>query len=264
MPAFLTGEALVVYLKLPSDKRTCKDVKAALVAAFSPPEQQSEYLLAFERLTLRDGESPRNFLFELRRLLDLAMPALDAVAREKLLLHHFINGLPADINAAIRISQDCLTSEAALKRAVAWMHVKRAPPGPVAAAADDAARDATITRDATDVTSRLEELERQMMCLRVGGTSADAPQRGAVAAVTPARPKQQASSGRYSFAPHSDGDRTGVPRGPQCFLCMGFGHLARQCANNSLRIANGAQQGRVQHQGNGRGAAAFRGTAGRF
>ena len=73
MPAFLTGEALVVYLEMPSDQRTCNDVKAALAAAFSPPEQQSEYLLAFETLTLRDGESPRSFLSELRRLLDLAI-----------------------------------------------------------------------------------------------------------------------------------------------------------------------------------------------
>jgi len=259
LPAFLDGEALVVYLEQPADRRTFKEVKAALTNAFLPPEGRGEHLLNFEQRSLHDGESPRSYLFELKRLLDLAMPNMDATAREQLLFHQFVNGMPVDISMAIRSSPGCSSAEAALARSMALMNAKKLRPGAVAAVVDGAADAATS--HATDLAERMDQLERELACLRTAA-SAESAGGNAVAVVAPRPPRKRPGYGRYKFAQTFGGRE--APKGPRCFSCLGFGHLARQCANNVLVTEDGRQQGRPQQQGNGRGAAAVRGTAGRF
>lgn len=236
-------------------------MKEALKSAYSPPEGPGEYLLEFEKLTLHEGESPRSFMFELKRLLDKAIPGLEAAAREKLLYYHFLSGLPEDINAAIRASPDCTTSEAALTRALALINGRKFRPRVTIAAVDNATP--AVTNNAAELAARIACLEQEIMQLRAGHASAEPGAGDAIAAVTPTPRSNQTGAGRHSFTTRSDGARGKPSRGPRCFLCAGYGHIARYCANNNSATSARSQQGSGEQQGNGRGAAGSRGTAGR-
>ena len=55
----------------------------------------------FHKRQLHPGELS-SFVYELKNLFDQAMPGKDAAAREQLLLHQFLGGLPASISKQIR------------------------------------------------------------------------------------------------------------------------------------------------------------------
>jgi len=262
LPMFLEGEAHVVYMQLPEDKRTFLEVKAALEAAFSPPEGQGEHLRAFNTMTLREGESPRTFLFELQRSLDLAMPELNREARECLLFHQFVNGLPEEISVDIKTSRECLTTNAALARALLLTAVRKRRPATVAAAVESAA--VVNTNDSTALALRVDLLERELRRLQTSEASGEPDAGDAIAAVTPARLKKRFNSGRYAGTHTFGSGQRDLPRGPRCFACAGYGHYARQCANNADAQSEDAKPGRAQQQGNARGAGAVRGASGRF
>ena len=53
----------------------------------------------FHLCKMRPGEALSLFLHDLKRLLDQAMPKLEASAREQLLLHQFLAGLPESVSS---------------------------------------------------------------------------------------------------------------------------------------------------------------------
>ena len=57
------------------------------------------------------------FLHSLKRLLNAAMPELEDASKEKLLLHHFIAGLPEQRARQLRILPEIKTTADALRRA---------------------------------------------------------------------------------------------------------------------------------------------------
>ena len=118
LPTLLEGEALAVFTEIGENER--KDyhkVTDALKGAFHPTESQFSVLKQFEKRQLLPGESPRMFLHSLKRLLNAAMPELEDASKEKLLLHHFIAGLPEQCARQLRILPEIKTTADALRRA---------------------------------------------------------------------------------------------------------------------------------------------------
>ena len=60
----------------------------------------------FHARKLRPGETLSLFMQDLKRLLQLAMPGLENEAKDKLLIHQFLAGLPADTSQQLRASGD--------------------------------------------------------------------------------------------------------------------------------------------------------------
>ena len=68
-------------------------VKEKLVAKLRPSGFVS--LDEFNARKLRTDESPSLYRHELKKLLERAMPGVDVVTREQLLIHQFLLGLPS-------------------------------------------------------------------------------------------------------------------------------------------------------------------------
>ena len=56
----------------------------------------------FHKRRLLPNEPISVYVHELKKLLDQAMPELDTGARDQLLLHEFLVGIPRDISKSIR------------------------------------------------------------------------------------------------------------------------------------------------------------------
>ena len=157
LPTLLEGEALAVFLELEQDahRKDYQMIKQYLQKAFHPVEAQFSVLQQFEKRRLLPGESPRMFLHNLRRTLVVAMPDLEDVSREKLLLHHFIAGLPDPYARQLRVIPEIKTLADALCRAQLLMGCNQ----------DPAIREPKTAAAVAEPT-RLEKLEEQN-CLNV-------------------------------------------------------------------------------------------------
>ena len=117
MPTLLEKEAFAVYLELDEGiKKDYKEIKQALLHYFQPPETRFIVLHEFESRKLLPGESPQEFLHSLKQLLTKAIPEMDMYAREQLLLHRFLSGLPSQYARNIRASSEVKDTNEALKR----------------------------------------------------------------------------------------------------------------------------------------------------
>ena len=63
---------------------------------------------------LRPGEAISVFAHNLKKLLDMAIPGMNKEARDHLLLHQFMSGLPEPIMKQLRASGEVKTLEAAI------------------------------------------------------------------------------------------------------------------------------------------------------
>ena len=75
----------------------------------------------FLKRRLGSGEALSLYLYELKWLLDQAMPGLDATARSPLLLHQFMEGLPTVVSRQLRAAGDVKDLDTALERVRTWM-----------------------------------------------------------------------------------------------------------------------------------------------
>ncbi len=97
LPTLLEGEALAVWLELTAEQQEVYDTaKKEIVKKLSPAG--FVFLDEFHQRKLRPSESLSVFVYDLKRLLEQVMPELsDKKAKEQLLLHQFLSGLPASI-----------------------------------------------------------------------------------------------------------------------------------------------------------------------
>lgn len=97
LPTLLEGEALAVWLELSTEQRTDYAVaKEHLITKMAPTEFVS--LEEFHSRKMQPGEAIVLYLYDLKRLLQQAMPELKANAHKSLLLHQFLSGLPPSIS----------------------------------------------------------------------------------------------------------------------------------------------------------------------
>lgn len=224
LPTLLEGEALAVWLELTDDEQKDYAVtKKKIVDAIMPMRFVS--LADFHKRMLMPGESLSLYIHQLKQLLSQAMPDIPATAREQLLLHQFLSGLPQEVSNQLRATGATTTLTEVIERAKLLMTIEHH---------SEAA--AVTAKQASD--SEFSLLQQQLTDLSEQ-----------VAALSLQR------SGKF----HS---RVDVRR---CFLCNKVGHLQYACPTQHPRqdtrrcfTCNQPGHGwRNCQQGNGKGAAVW-------
>ena len=124
LPTLLEGEALAIWMELSEDEQKDFDDAKKKIAERIVPEVFVT-LDEFHKRRLLPGESLSLFVYELKKLLDQAMPGMDATAREQLLLHQFLGGVPAPISKQIRAAGETKALDKAVERARLLMTIER-------------------------------------------------------------------------------------------------------------------------------------------
>ena len=115
LATYLDGDALAVYLELQEeDKKDYEKVKTALLDAFHPVTESFSVMKAFQGRKLQTSETPRMFLYELKKLLQHTL-VKDPDSQESLIFHQFIAGLLESVAWQIRSDPNVKTSAEALK-----------------------------------------------------------------------------------------------------------------------------------------------------
>ena len=225
IPTFLEGEVLVAYLEMADeDKTDHSTLVRALRAEFRTKETRFQVMREFERRRLLPGEPPRVFLYNLKRLLEIAMPELTGEAKEQMLLHHFIDGLPTEIAKLMRSSPaDITTTKDALAKArLLMMNNEQLP--------EEAAH--LTTSSVTGSTPGLQKLEEMILDIGARLDSLESDSRDtSIAAV------------RYQNKPKK---ATNI-HSQQCYRCQQFGHIAKNC-RTTLQCFNCGKYGHTNAQ----------------
>ena len=97
MPTLLEGEALAVWLELTEEEQSSySNARTKIKQAMMPMEFIS--LSEFQCRKLRPGEALSVFRHDMKKQLEQAMPNFDMAARNQLLLHQFLSGMPDSIS----------------------------------------------------------------------------------------------------------------------------------------------------------------------
>ena len=218
LPTLLEGEAFANWLGLSEEEQAdYKTAKEKITNKMKPTEFVS--LDDYHRRKLGPGEPISVFVYELKKLLDQAMPNLDEITRERLLLHQFLSGLPDTTSRQLRASGEIKTVQTAVDRARLLMTLEE--PQQTAAVASS--------------TSEIEELKDQVTRLT--------EQVATLVASPPRRHMDGQQRGRSLLRCFSC-NRVGhvqrecpfrQPQTRRCFLCNQLGHLARDCRRGNER-----------------------------
>ncbi|KAL5493255.1 hypothetical protein EMCRGX_G014404 [Ephydatia muelleri] len=116
LPTLLDGEALAVWLELDEDvQKDYKGAKQKIVDVLMPTEFVT--LDKFHNRRLLPGEALSVFVHDLKKLLSLAMPGIEANAKDQLLLHQLMAGLPTSITKQLRASGEIKNFNDTVQRA---------------------------------------------------------------------------------------------------------------------------------------------------
>ena len=151
------------------------------------------------------GETLHLFLHDLKRLLDQAMPDLPAAAREQLLLHQFLTGLPIGISKQLCSTGETKCLETTVERARLLMTLE-----------NDHELKAGVTSVSQEDANYGENFEMMQLKTQLGELTEQ------VAALTAVQSTKR------------------VSRAPRCFSCQRLGHFQCQCPNQRTHQARAA------------------------
>ena len=217
LPTLLEKEALVCWLDIPAEtKKIFKDVKRLLIETLRPSGFVA--FAEFQARKLRPGETALLYVHELKRLLEDAMPNLDADSQDRILFQQLLAGLPDDCSRALRAIPEIKTTADAVSRARLLMTVSQQSSVPTVASVNAGKDSQTAAIDTLQ--GHVRHLTEQMSSLvdRLDGLS--------VAAV--ARP--QSSDGRSIL---------------RCFKCHRTGHISRNCRQQQVTCYNCDRPGHI-------------------
>ena len=131
LPTLLEGEALAVWLELTREQQDDYAVtKKALEKAMLPMNFLS--LDDFHRRKLRPDEAISVYVHDLRKLLSHALPEAANYAKEPLLLHQILAGIPEAIARQLRALGEVTTLDKAMTRARLLMTIDSEPVATIA------------------------------------------------------------------------------------------------------------------------------------
>lgn len=217
LPTLLEGEALAVWMELSEDEQKDYDVARKKIEERIMPEDFVT-LDEFHKRRLHPGESLSLFVYHLKKLLDQAMPGMDATARQQLLLHQFLGGLPVSVSKQIRAAGDVKDLDKAVERARLLMTIE-----------GEQAPAAAVT-EVQELKKQISELTEQVAVLT---TAKNKPRNSS------ARSKQCFNCRGFG---HLQRDCP-TPRRPQanfrrtCWSCGQQGHIATDCPRGNDRGA---------------------------
>ena len=239
LPTLLEGEALMTYLEMPEDdKKDVKKIFEALKAEFFPTESSFRSLRDFESRKLMPNESPHAFLYNLKKLLDEALPGLTGDAKEKFLLHHFLEGLPSHIAQQLRALPEVKTAQDALTRTWLLLSSEHHSTPQMTAVQETETMSSNTDQKLVRLEQLITQLDEKLSNVQLGNVQS--------AAVQSAGTRQQQPL-------HMQ------PQIPQCYICHQPGHVARNCrSRRTIQCYRCGQYGHVQRQcqGNAKGLAA--------
>lgn len=123
LPTLLEGEALAIWHELSvEEQEDYARAKEGIEKTMTPMEFVS--LDYFHRRKLHPGEALSVFVLAMKRLLVQAMPSLDSPARDQLLLHQFLAGLPDGLGWQLRSTGEMKSLDAAIARARLLMTIE--------------------------------------------------------------------------------------------------------------------------------------------
>jgi hypothetical protein len=218
LPTLLEGEALASWLELsPEAKKTYARAKDEILAAMTSTSFNG--LERFRQRKMVPGEALPVFVHDIKQLLDQAMPGLDAKAKEQLLLHQFMAGLPATISKQLRATASTTTLQSAVERAKLLTLL------------ENEQQAAAVTSPSNPANAIVEKLSEQVAALT--------DQVAALSAL-------QQTRTQHEFIPRIERPIL------RCYHCGKAGHIRRNCRN----LPANKDRNRAQYQGNFRGVPA--------
>ena len=98
LPAFLGGQAASNFYAIPAEQRTTYATAVTeLKKSMCPAANRENFYAKFESRTLRSGEDPAIYKWELENLLAKADHTLPADAKKALIARQYIRGLPRTV-----------------------------------------------------------------------------------------------------------------------------------------------------------------------
>ena len=116
LPTLFKGKALTNWLRLTEEKQEeYRTAKEKITNKMKPTKFVS--LDDYRRRKLWPSEPIPVFVYELKKLLDQAMPNLHASTLEQLLLHQFLSRLPDTVSRQLRATGEMKTLQKAVDQA---------------------------------------------------------------------------------------------------------------------------------------------------
>ena len=229
LPTLLEGEALAVWLELTEeDKEDYGKAKKAIKSKLLPPAFSA--LDKFNQRTLLPGEALPLFVHDLKRLLSHAMPELPQEARDQLLLHQFLNGLPPAISKQLRSTGDTRQLEATVERARLLMAISESEQSVASISHNDT--EAKERCEVMQLTTQVAELTEQVAALAARQT-----------------PRCFSCNGRGHLQRNCPNQRSHQPiANRRCFRCGRMGHLQRDCRTRCRMQGNDEGTPRAGHR----------------
>ena len=143
-------------------------------------------------------------MYDLKKLLDQALPSVESATKEQLLLHQFLAGLPPAVSRQLRAAGETKELEKTVERArllMAW---------------EDQEQTAAVTAD----NSQLRQLEGRIAALT---------EQVAALTINRGAPVRCFRCNQIGHLQRNCPNRRGARDSRRCFVCGLPGHLAREC-----------------------------------
>ena len=212
LPTLLEGEALAVWLELTAEQQgDYMQAKKEIMTSIMPMEFVS--MDHFHKRKLQPGEALSVFVHELKKLIDQAMPVLEKSARDQLLLHQFLAGIPNNVSRQLRATGEISTLEAAITRARLLMTI------------DEPQH--TTTAAIGNQYGEVDSLKEQIAVLTEQVAALTTMKAGDQQRYRPRRCFRCNRTGHVQRECPLRNQRDSGPR--RCYTCGQAGHLARNC-----------------------------------